>query len=182
MHDFALYAFAVVALTASPPQRASPPANTPEASQLDLASAFGSSAVAYIYIVGRNFLYPGDLSPDDVRSEGCAYRVHRDSPQWAELEQTLTRADVRIVPGTMRPDLRVGLVLSGEMGRVSEIYSNDLDLPNGRRPGVSQGRLVEMSPSFANLLHVFVALHPELALSDAGRVEHRPRAARRGRR
>lgn len=161
---------ALALLSAAAPD---PSGRAPDSGLMD---ALRTSEAADIYIVSRNFHYPMDLQPYDVRTEGCAYRVYRLSPQWEELEQSLARANIRIVLTTARrQEVRFGLVLSDALGTVLEIYSNDLDWPNGQRPGVSQRRRVEISPGFVTALRAFADRHPDLAVPS----RNCPGAARR---
>jgi hypothetical protein len=157
MHAWTMVALALAA--------GSPATSRGAALAAELRNGLAAAEVADIYIIGRNLEFPMDLRPYHVMMDGCAYRVHRFSPQWGELERALADAHIRIVPASgRRQEVRFGLILSDLLGTILEIYSNDLDWPNHLRPGVIQRQRVEISPGFVTALRAFADRHPDLAV------------------
>jgi hypothetical protein len=94
--------------------------------------------------------------------------IAQDSEEWRDLEQSLRKVDLRLVPADRQPELRIGLVLGDRFGTLWETYAEDLPDTDGRIGGIDQRHQVRMSGSFAAAIKNFAARHPELLSSDPG--------------
>ena len=137
----------------------------------ELQDAFRTSEVAEIYIVRRGLTSPMGLRPYSVRHLGCRYLIRRSTPQWTELQRLDGEASVWACQAPAYGEMRVGLVFGDRNGRVSEVYSSDLPMEDGKVKGYVQRRELAISASFPQALRSFARAHPDRAWVDAARPE-----------
>lgn len=170
MYGVILNALVLAALAMASQDQATAPAARPEAAEtFDLMAALRAADVAEIYIISRGILFPVRPRPDVVRALGCKFRLHRESPEWRELEHALADADVRIAPTTAIGEVRVALILGDQTGILWEIYARMPYDSETTVTGFSQRARVEVSASLVTALRTFAARHRDLAIVDGSR-------------